>query len=56
MVQAQDKTVLVVDDEPNVRSYLAQILKDAGFNVLTASDGDEALELIRGRISSHWTW
>lgn len=49
MVRAQDKTVLVVDDEPNVRSYLAQILEDAGFNVLTASDGDEAFDLIRAR-------
>jgi CheY-like chemotaxis protein len=47
MVQAQDKTVLVVDDEPNVRTYLAQILRDAGFQVVTASDGDEALALIR---------
>ena len=49
MVRAQDKTVLVVDDEPNVRSYLSQILEDAGFNVLTALDGDEALELIQER-------
>ena len=50
MVRAEDKTVLVVDDdEPNVRSYLSQILEDAGFNVLTASDGDEALELIQER-------
>jgi len=31
MVRPQDKTVLVVDDEPNVREYLAQILQDAGF-------------------------
>jgi CheY-like chemotaxis protein len=49
MTRAQDKTVLVVDDEPNVREYLAQILRDAGFRVLTASDGDEALEVIRDR-------
>ena len=47
MVQAQEKTVLVVDDEPNVRDYLAQILRDAGFQVQTASDGEEALEMIR---------
>lgn len=46
MPRAQDKTVLVVDDEPNVRDYLAQILRDAGFNVVTASDGNEALEII----------
>lgn len=47
MAGTQDKTVLVVDDEPNVREYLAQILRDAGFHVLTACDGDEALEIIR---------
>jgi CheY-like chemotaxis protein len=47
MVQPQDKTVLVVDDEPNVRDYLAQILLDAGFNVLTAGDGSEAMEIIQ---------
>lgn len=47
MPRAQDQTVLVVDDEPNVREYLAQILRDAGFNVETAADGLEALERIR---------
>jgi len=47
MVRPSDKTVLVVDDEPNVRDYLAQILVDAGFNVVTAADGSEALEMIR---------
>lgn len=47
MTRPQDKTILVVDDEPNVRDYLAQILCDAGFNVVTAADGDEALEIIR---------
>lgn len=45
MTRPQDKTVLVVDDEPNVRDYLAEILRDAGFNVLTASDGGEALDI-----------
>jgi CheY-like chemotaxis protein len=47
MVRAQEMTVLVVDDEPNVRDYLAQILRDGGFQVQTASDGEEALEIIR---------
>jgi len=47
MVQPQDKTVLVVDDEPNVRDYLAQILRDAGFKVVTAGDGNEAMEIIQ---------
>jgi CheY-like chemotaxis protein len=47
MVRAQDRTVLVVDDEPDVRDYLSQILTDAGFNVRTAGDGIEAMEMIR---------
>jgi CheY-like chemotaxis protein len=42
-----DKKVLVVDDEPDVRDYLAAILSDAGFQVQTADDGEEALEMIR---------
>ena len=47
MPQAEDMTVLVVDDEPDVRSYLASILRDASFNVLTAGVGEEALEIAR---------
>ena len=47
MALAREKTVLVVDDEPYVRDYLAQILRDAGFQVRTAGDGGEALEAIR---------
>jgi DNA-binding response OmpR family regulator len=38
-------TVLVVDDEPSVRDFLAFVLADEGFRVETASDGDEALKL-----------
>jgi CheY-like chemotaxis protein len=47
MERAEDKTILVVDDEPNVREYLKTLLEDAQFNVLTAADGEEALEVIR---------
>jgi CheY-like chemotaxis protein len=47
MAGPEDKTVLVVDDEPNVRLYLQAILEDAGFKVITATDGNEALNAIR---------
>ncbi len=47
MAVPKDKTVLVVDDEPNVRLYLRAILEDAGFSVITASDGEEALKIIK---------
>ena len=44
-----EKTVLVVDDEPDVRQYLSAILADAGFTVINASDGETALEIIQKR-------
>lgn len=39
-------TVLVVDDEKNYLVVLEDLLEDEGYNVLTASSGAEALELI----------
>ena len=47
MTKPQDKTILVVEDEPDVQIYLSTILEDAGFNVLTAGDGEEALKTIQ---------
>ena len=47
MAKPEEKTILVVDDEPDVRAYLKTVLLDAGFDVLTAGDGEEALALIR---------
>jgi PAS domain S-box-containing protein len=39
-------TVLLVDDEPSLRWTMAEFLKRAEYNVLTASDFDEALEAL----------
>jgi len=41
------KTILVVDDEPDVAQLLSLILKTDGYNVLVAVDGQEALEKAR---------
>lgn len=41
------KCVLVVDDEQDVRNYLRAALEDAGFRVITAQDGFEALEKVK---------
>jgi two-component system cell cycle sensor histidine kinase/response regulator CckA len=38
--------VLVVDDEPAVRTIAARGLEHAGFRVLQAPDGTDALELV----------
>jgi len=48
MAEADNKkTILVVDDEADVRNYLSMALTDAGFNVITASDGFEALKQVK---------
>ena len=38
------ETILIVDDEPNIRDVLRWPLAEAGFNVVEASDGNEAIE------------
>lgn len=47
MVESADKTVLVVDDEEDVRLFLQTALEDAGFKVETAGDGLEALDKVK---------
>lgn len=42
------KRILVVDDERNVRALARDILEVAGYRVLEAPDGDEALRLAAG--------
>jgi len=44
------RTILVVDDEPNARSLLRLILVRAGFEVLVAQDGFEALKEVEEKI------
>ena len=41
-------TLLVVDDSPDVRNVAARVLRGAGYVVLIAPDGPEALELFEG--------
>jgi two-component system nitrogen regulation response regulator NtrX len=41
------KTILVVDDEKDIRISLSGILEDEGYQVITAASGVEALEKVR---------
>jgi len=41
------RRILVVDDEPDTLTYLATVLTDNGAATLTATTGDEALDVIR---------
>lgn len=39
------KTILIADDSPSIRRLLENTIKSAGYSVLTASDGREALKI-----------
>ena len=45
--ERESERVLVVDDEPSIRHVISRVLLDEGYFVHEASDGLEALELIR---------
>jgi CheY-like chemotaxis protein len=40
------KRILVVDDEPDILTYLTAVLKDAGYETSEAQDGEQALTQI----------
>jgi two-component system phosphate regulon response regulator PhoB len=42
-----NKTILIADDEPNIRQLVAFTLRRRGFEIVEAEDGVTALELIR---------
>lgn len=40
-------TILIVDDEPNYLIVLSELLKEEGFETITAGDGTKAMEFVR---------
>jgi len=50
MAKPEEKTILVVDDEQDVRDYLSMVLEDAGFKIMTAEDGNQALERLKEQV------
>lgn len=47
MVQGQQRQVLIVDDDPDIRETFAEALEYAGYAVVNAANGAEALEVLR---------
>ena len=43
----KQKTVLVVDDEPDVVTYLETLLRDNGYATIAAGDGKEGMVKVR---------
>lgn len=44
------ETILIVDDEKNLRKTLAEILRKRGYETLEAADGTEALDILREHV------
>ncbi len=41
------KTILVIDDEPDIRDFISTLLEDNGYATMTAVDGGEALDRVK---------
>jgi len=41
------KRILIVDDEPDIVSYLEMLLQDQGYETSTAGNGNQALDAVR---------
>lgn len=46
---ATGKTVLVLDDEPDVRKLVSAMLTSTGYTVLTADNGENAIQIFKKR-------
>ena len=46
--QGGRKKILVLDDEANVVTYLETLLRDNGYDTVSAADGSEGMEMMRG--------
>jgi two-component system response regulator HydG len=45
--RGHNPTILIVDDEADLCSNLADIFEDLGFRVDTANNGDSAIDMVR---------
>jgi CheY-like chemotaxis protein len=47
MVRGGTETILLAEDEEAIRSFMERTLKELGYNVLVARNGEEAIEIFR---------
>ncbi len=52
VVVGHNKTILLVDDEQNLREAASRVLQAHGYQVLQAADGHQAVELFRSNLES----
>jgi signal transduction histidine kinase len=51
-VQDKQHTILVVEDDPDLRYLMVEVLEDYGYKVMSASDGFEGLEVFEAQRSA----
>jgi CheY-like chemotaxis protein len=49
VAQLEGRTILVVDDDPDVVASIETVLRDTGAEIVTARDGSAAVELATTR-------
>jgi two-component system catabolic regulation response regulator CreB len=47
MSKSSQKTILIVDDEPDIRETTKTVLENNGFKVITAVNGDDCLKKLK---------
>jgi CheY-like chemotaxis protein len=45
--RTDDKTIIVIDDEPSVRMLVVDVLKEVGYRTLEAADGPQGYEILQ---------
>lgn len=48
-----EKTILIIEDDPDIRDTMAQILDEEGYRTFTASSGLDALQQLRDGLRPH---
>jgi CheY-like chemotaxis protein len=46
-----ENCVMIVDDDPDVRESIAEVLEDSGYRPISAGNGREAMELLRAAVA-----
>jgi CheY-like chemotaxis protein len=49
-MMADQKLILIVDDEQDIRTYLSVLFEDQGFKTSLAKDGEEAMQIIQAQL------
>ena len=46
-INMPEKNILIADDDESIQRLFVEILKDEGYRIFLASDGKEAIEIVR---------